>query len=130
MSKLMVKKFATPDETRPFTHGRMDVIQFEGGIVGRGVFESGWRWSKDVAPIAGTKSCQVSHAVYVLSGRMHLKMDDGTEEEIGPGDFAVIPPGHDAWTLGNDACVAFDFAGAAHYAKQAAGARAEPTRTH
>jgi hypothetical protein len=126
MEKLTIRRFASPDETRPFGHGRMDVVQFEGGTVGRGVFEPGWRWSKDVAPIAGTRSCQVSHAGYVLSGRMHIVMDDGTEAEMGPGELALIPPGHDAWTLGNEPCVVFDFAGATDYARPRAGAETRP----
>ena len=50
---------------------------------------------------------------------MHIKMDDGTETEIGPGDVFVCPPGHDAWIVGNEPCVAYDFAGAATYATKA-----------
>jgi hypothetical protein len=126
MAKLTIKQFGTPDETRPFGHGHMDVVKFEGGTVGRGVFEPGWRWSNDVKPIAGTKSCQASHAGYVLSGRMHLVMDDGTEGDIGPGEFVVIPPGHDAWTVGDSACVMFDFAGAADYARPRAERDVQP----
>jgi hypothetical protein len=125
MAKLTIKQFGTPDETRPFGHGHMEILRFEGGTVGRGVFEPGWRWSKDVAPIAGTKSCQASHAGYVLSGKMHVAMDDGTEGEVGPGQFIVIPPGHDAWTVGDAPCVIFDFAGATDYARPRAGRDAQ-----
>jgi quercetin dioxygenase-like cupin family protein len=50
-------------------------------------------------------------------GRMNVQMDDGTEQEIGPGDVAAIPPGHDAWTVGDEACVAVDWGGASNYAK-------------
>jgi quercetin dioxygenase-like cupin family protein len=81
-----------------------------------------------VKPIAGTSSCQAAHAGYVLSGRMRIVMDDGTEGEMGPGDFFVIPPGHDAWTVGNEACVAFDFTGATSYAQATAGAGAGASR--
>ena len=88
-------------------------------MVGRGVFEPGWRWSVDVKPLAGTGSCEASHRAYVLSGRMHVVMDDGQETDIGPGDFAVIPPGHDAWTVGKEPCVMFDFAGMETYAMSA-----------
>ncbi|HYG70296.1 MAG TPA: cupin domain-containing protein [Anaeromyxobacteraceae bacterium] len=126
MAKLTIKQFGKADETRPFGHGHIDLVKFEGGTVGRGVFEPGWRWSNDVKPIAGTKSCEASHACYVLSGRMHLKMDDGTESDIEPGQFVAIPPGHDAWTIGNEACVLFDFAGATDYARPRAGAGAQP----
>jgi hypothetical protein len=85
------------------------------------VFEPGWRWSEDVKPLAGTASCENHHSGYVLSGRMHLVMDDGTEDDIGPGDLFDIPPGHDAWTVGNEACVLIDYAGMQHYAQPEAG---------
>jgi quercetin dioxygenase-like cupin family protein len=81
------------------------------------VFQPGWRWSEDVKPIAGTQSCQAPHAIYVISGRMGIRMDDGTEGEIGPGDIAMIEPGHDAWVVGDEACVGVDFGGYASYAK-------------
>ncbi len=120
---LVVKHFTSPDETRSFpARGRMDVIRFDGGVVGRGIFEPGWRWSKDMQQMAGTKSCQTAHACYVLSGRMHIKMDDGQESDIAAGDFVIIPPGHDAWTVGNEVCTLFDYGGAAHYAEALAGA--------
>ncbi len=124
MAKLLVKHFTTPDETRNFqSHGRMDVIKFEGGVVGRGIFEPGWRWSNDVRPLAGTESCQTAHALYVLSGRMRIKMDSGEESDIAAGDFAIVPPGHDAWTVGNEVCTVFDYGGVAHYAESRAGAQ-------
>jgi mannose-6-phosphate isomerase-like protein (cupin superfamily) len=95
----------------------MDVVQVGEATVGRGVFEPGWRWSLSVKPLAGTDSCQAHHTLYVLSGRMGVRMEDGSELEIGSGDAAVIPPGHDAWTIGEEACVAVDFSGVARYAK-------------
>ncbi|HEX9289508.1 MAG TPA: cupin domain-containing protein, partial [Anaeromyxobacteraceae bacterium] len=106
MAQLIVRKFSSPDETRPFqAKGRVDILKFGEGVVGRAVFEPGWKWSTHVKPIAGTESCQAAHSGYVLSGRMHIVMDDGTEADMGPGDYAVIPPGHDAWTVGNETCV-------------------------
>jgi Cupin domain len=129
-NKLVVKHFAAPDETRNFpAHGRMDVLNFEGGAVGRGIFEPGWKWSKDMRAMVGTDSCKVAHSCYVLSGRMHLKMDSGEESDVGPGDFALIPPGHDAWTVGSETCVIFDFGGAANYAQPRAGA-AQTSTSH
>jgi uncharacterized RmlC-like cupin family protein len=118
MAKLIVKKFSSADETRPFkAHGHVDLLKIEQGTVGRGVFEPGWKWSVDVKPIAGTKSCESSHSGYVLSGRMRIVMDDGQQAEVGPGDYVVVPPGHDAWTVGNEACVILDVAGMENYAR-------------
>jgi quercetin dioxygenase-like cupin family protein len=67
----------------------------------------------------GTDSCQVPHVGYVVSGRINVVMDDGQEQGYGPGDAVVIPPGHGAWTVGDEACVMLDFAGADEYAKGA-----------
>ena len=114
-----VKSFESPDETRPFEgKGKADVLQIGGQTVGRGVFEPGWRWSENVKPIAGTDSCQVSHLGYCLSGRMKIYMDDGSEFEVGPGEVAAIPPGHDAEVVGDEACVFVDFGEFGDYAKR------------
>jgi hypothetical protein len=118
---LEIKKPDTsPDEVRPFVDkGRAQIVNLEGGPVGKGVFEPGWRWSTHVKPIAGTDSCQTAHLGYVLSGRMHVAMDDGTEGEAGPGDVVRIQPGHDAWVVGDEPCVFVDFGQIEHYAKPA-----------
>jgi quercetin dioxygenase-like cupin family protein len=116
---LDAKSLDSPDETRPFVDkGRTDIVKLGDVTVGRGVFEPGWRWSEHVKPIAGTESCEAPHTGYVLSGRMRVRMDDGAEAEVGPGDAFVIAPGHDAWTVGDEACVLVDFSGMDHYAKR------------
>jgi uncharacterized cupin superfamily protein len=122
MAHVVVKKFERPDETRPFQRGRAEILQLEEGTVGRGLFEAGWKWSECVKPIAGTDSCEIAHLGIVESGRMHIRMDDGEEAEIGPGDVIMIPPGHDAWVVGDEACVVLDFAGMEHYAEHLAEA--------
>jgi hypothetical protein len=114
-----VKSFDAPDEVRPFEgNGHADVVNIGGRVVGRGTFEPGWRWSENVKPIAGTDSCQVSHLGYIVSGRMGVRMDDGTEAEAGPGDVFALAPGHDAWVIGDQACVALDFGEFGDYAKR------------
>jgi uncharacterized cupin superfamily protein len=113
-----VKRFDAPDEVRRFQgNGQMDMVNVAGHAVGRGTFEPGWRWSENVRPIAGTDSCQVSHLGYVVSGRMRVQMDDGTESEVSTGDVVAIPPGHDAVVVGDEACVMLDFGEVAGYAK-------------
>jgi ethanolamine utilization protein EutQ (cupin superfamily) len=117
MRDLQSKNFTSPDETRPFSgHGHVDLVNLDSGPVGLGTFEPGWRWSNDIRPLAGTDSCQVEHLGYVVSGRMNVVMDDGQQTEVGPGDAIHIPPGHDAWTVGDEACVVVDFAGLKGYA--------------
>ena len=117
----MRKSLDSPDEVRPFENdsGELQIVSIEGnGIVGRATFKPGWRWSNDVKPIAKTESCQGAHAGYVLSGRMRVVMDDGTEDEFGPGDVMIAAPGHDAWVVGDEACVVVDWQGFADYAKR------------
>jgi hypothetical protein len=119
MASMEVKSFDSPDEVREFEgKGHADVVQVAGQTIGHGVFEPGWRWSENVKPIAGTDSCQVSHLGYVISGRMKVSMDDGSEAEVGPGDVVAIPPGHDAEVVGDEACVMVDFGEFGEYAKR------------
>jgi quercetin dioxygenase-like cupin family protein len=109
-SGLAVKSLNSPDETRPFAaKGRAEVVNVDGVMVGRGTFEPGWRWSEHVKPIAKTESCQAAHVAYIVSGRMRIKMEDGTEGEVAPGDVMVAGPGHDAWVVGDESCVMVDF---------------------
>lgn len=119
MAGLIRKSLNSPDEARPFkdARGRLDVVSTDAGAVGRGTFEPGWKWSDHVKPIAGTESCQAAHTGYFISGRMKVVMDDGEELEYGPGDFAVMRPGHDAWVIGDEPCVFIDWQGFADYAK-------------
>lgn len=113
-----VKNIDKPDERRDFPRGHLEVCNLSGLTFGVATFEPGWRWSESVKPIAGTDSCQVHHTAFVVQGRMRLHADDGTEAEIGPGDLFVCPPGHDAWVVGYEQCIMYDFAGgAANYAK-------------
>jgi hypothetical protein len=119
MADVEVKSFESPDETRPFEgKGQAEVVQVGGHSVSRGTFEPGWKWSTNLKPIAGTDSCQVSHLGYCVSGRMRIHMDDGSEKDVGPGETAAIPPGHDAEVVGDEACVFVDFGDVAGYAKR------------
>lgn len=111
------KNLDDPDEIRKFNNGELGVVTVAGTVVGRAVFQPGWRWSNDVKPVAGTDSCEAAHAGYLISGRLHVEMDDGEQEDIGPGDAFVISPGHDAWIVGDEPCVALDWSAAADYAR-------------
>jgi hypothetical protein len=117
MSRSERKGFAKPDEVRPFEKGKMEILNIGGGVVGRLTLEPGWKWSTHVKPIAGTKLCEAPHFQYQISGRLHVVMADGTEFEIGPGEVAAVPPGHDAWVVGKDPVVGIDWSGATNYAK-------------
>jgi mannose-6-phosphate isomerase-like protein (cupin superfamily) len=105
-----------PDEVRKFSNGKVELANLGDATIGRYTAEPGWKWSKDVKPIVNTNSCQVTHTQYVISGRIRVRMDDGTEQEFGPGEAVYVPPGHDAWVVGNEPLVAVDFTGAKEYA--------------
>jgi quercetin dioxygenase-like cupin family protein len=107
MGSLIKMNFDKPEE-----------VHVGAGPVGRATFEPGWKWSTHVKPIAGTDSCMAAHSGYFISGRMKVVMDNGEEAEFGPGDVMVCPPGHDAWTVGDEACVVIDWQGVSDYAKR------------
>jgi hypothetical protein len=121
MEKSFTKGFNSPDETRHFrANGQLDIIKFgDAATIGRGVFRPGWKWSNDVKPLAGTASCQSAHTGYCVSGSMTVKMDSGEQFTVRSGDAFHMPPGHDAWTEGKDACVLIDVTGMKNYAKHA-----------
>jgi quercetin dioxygenase-like cupin family protein len=120
MAELIRMSMDTPEETRPFEDnmGKLELVNCDAGPVGRATFQPGWRWSEHIKPIAKTDSCEAPHMGYYVSGRMKVVMDDGQEAEFGPGDFAVIPPGHDAWVVGEEPCVVIDWQGFADYARR------------
>jgi len=112
------KDLKSPDETRTFEKGRLELIDIGGGTVGRLTLEPGWRWSKHVKPIAGTEWCEAPHFQYHVSGRIHVLMVDGSEFEGRPGEVTALPSGHDAWVVGDEPVVLIDWAGASNYARQ------------
>lgn len=118
MSTIEVRNMGKPDEARKLPKTLNEVVKIGEHTVMRSNFEPGWKWSECVKPAAGTDSCQVHHVIYAVSGRLKVKMNDGTEKEFGPGDAGVIPPGHDAWVVGNESFVGVDFTGGATYGKK------------
>jgi uncharacterized cupin superfamily protein len=117
MAATVNKSFDQAEETRNVDKGKVEVLNMGGAQVMRATFQPGWKWSECVKPVAGTDSCQVAHMIYTISGRMIVKMDDGSEVEIGPGDVTSIPPGHDAWIIGDEPYVGVDFQGGSSYAQ-------------
>jgi hypothetical protein len=113
------KTFGKPDEVRNFPNGRAEIVRIGGAEVGRLVFQPGWRWSKDVKPLAKTSSCEAPHFQYHVAGKLAIKMDDGTEFVASAGDITSLPSGHDAWVVGNDPVIVVDWFGASNYAREA-----------
>jgi quercetin dioxygenase-like cupin family protein len=113
------KSFDTPDEVREFPFGRAEIVKIGGGEVGRMTLEPGWRWSEHLKPVTGTELCEAPHFQYLMAGRVGVRMADGTEFELVPGDVNVLPPGHDAWVIGDETAVGIDWGGAHIWAKPA-----------
>jgi mannose-6-phosphate isomerase-like protein (cupin superfamily) len=109
MAGLEVRGFDAPDETRTPDKTTVDIVRMGSNSAARFRLEPGWKWSECIKPIVGTESCQVRHVGVVQSGRMHVTHDDGTEGEIGPGEAYVIEPGHNAWVVGDETFVGFEF---------------------
>jgi hypothetical protein len=112
--------FDSPDETRTPEKTRVDVVRMGDATAARFTFEPGWKWSDCVKPVAGTDSCQARHVGVVQSGKLHVVHEDGSEADFGPGDAYLIEPGHDAWVVGDESFVGFEFESRAaeEYARQ------------
>lgn len=111
------KSFKNADEVREFPKGRGEIINVGGETIGRYTAEPGWRWTDHIKPAVGTELCEAPHFQYHISGRLGVRMADGTELEIGPGEVSVLPPGHDAWVVGDEPVVVVDWSGAYRWAK-------------
>jgi hypothetical protein len=109
MANLTVKSFDAPDESRTPDKTKMDVVDLGSAKAARLTAQPGWKWSECIKPVVGGDSCQARHVGTVASGRLHVTHNDGSDVEVGPGDAYVIEPGHDAWVLGNEPFVAYEF---------------------
>src|SRR4030042_4172239 len=101
MATIEKKSLNQPEQTKNIGRVKVEVITIGGLNFQRDTAEPGWRWSVDVKPVAKTESCQVNHLLYLISGRLHVRMNDGKEVEFNPGDMGLISPGHDGWTVGD-----------------------------
>lgn len=102
MATIVKKSLNEPDETQTPEKQTVQIVTVDGVKIKRITAAPGWQWSKHVKPVIGGESCQMHHLLYVLSGKLHVKMDGGQEEEFGPGEVAMIPPGHDGWNAGEE----------------------------
>lgn len=117
VSKFEVKSHDSPDEARTPNKTRVEVVRLTGFTIGRLNLEPGWRWSECIKPVAGTDSCQVSHVGYAVSGRLTVRLTDGTEQLISAGQSYTIPPGHDAWVEGDEPFVGIEMMSAEQFAR-------------
>ncbi|MFL5961030.1 MAG: cupin domain-containing protein [Gaiellaceae bacterium] len=109
MAGLEVRDFSAPDETRAPDRTKVEIVRMGGTSASRMSLEPGWRWSECIKPVAGTETCQLHHVGVIVSGRMGVRHEDGTEQEIASGNAYVIEPGHDAWVVGDEPVVGYEF---------------------
>lgn len=109
MPGVQARGFDSPDETRTPDKTKIEVVRMGDTSAARFTFEPGWKWSECVKPVAGTDSCQARHVGAVHAGRIRVRHEDGTEIEVGPGQAYVIEPGHDAWVVGDETFVGYEF---------------------
>jgi ethanolamine utilization protein EutQ (cupin superfamily) len=83
--------------------------ELDGLSVTQVTFNEGARWSIDLKEYAGTELCELPHVALVISGALGVRMADGSEEIFSAGDVMLLPPGHDAWTVGEEACTFVEF---------------------
>ena len=118
MLEVILKRFDNPDEIRTFEKGKFEIVKIGGMTIGRATYEPGWKWSKDVAPLAGTPLCDVEHVGMVVSGTATAAMEDGEVIELTAGMLFYIPPvPHDSWVVGDEPYVSLHFLGADRYSK-------------
>jgi len=96
-------------EGRVFLDGSVrSRVALRTAAVGLGVYRRGWRWSLHAGPRTGGDS--ENHVGYVISGRLMVEGPAGDSAMIESGCAFEIAPGHDAWVVGDEPCVALDFA--------------------
>jgi len=119
MAGVSTRSFDSPDETRTPDKTKLEVVDLGGPKAARMTAQPGWKWSECIKPVAGTDSCQNHHLGVVLSGKLHVVHDDGTEADLNAGDAYVIDAGHDAWVVGDEPFVGYEFdtSSAANFAR-------------
>jgi len=109
MAGITARAFDTPDEVRSPDKTKVEVVDLDGIKAARLTVQPGWRWSECIKPVVGGDSCQAHHVGVIVSGTMHVRHDDGTETDTATGTAYVIEPGHDAWVVGDEPVVAYEF---------------------
>ena len=118
MLEVVLKRFESPDEVRVFEKGKFEIVHIGGMTIGRASYDSGWKWSEHVSPLAGMPLCKVEHIGLVVSGRAAAAVSGGKIVELKAGDLFYVPPfAHDSWVIGDEPYVSLHFLGADCYGR-------------
>ena len=117
---LQVKSHNKPDELRSPEKTLLELNHLDEFSVGRMTMQPGWTWADNIKPAVNTDSCQLLHVGYCVSGTLETMLDDGATATITAGDSYLIPPGHNAWVVGDEPYVAIEMHSAASYGVPAA----------
>ena len=98
-------------DINPDVHGLISkrTAELDGVAVTEVTFQAGARWSRDLRAYAGTDPCELPHVAVVTAGTLRVVLSDGSQEDFSAGDVMLLPPGHDAWTIGDQACTFVEF---------------------
>ena len=106
---ITAKSLAEPDRSRTFIDGSArSAVRLRSAAIGLGTYEPGWKWSSHAGAHTGKPS--ENHIGYLISGSIIVQDASGFEQQIGPGEAFEVAPGHDAWVVGSEPCIALDFA--------------------
>ncbi len=117
MARLQRRRMSEPTEVREVPRGTFNLFDLGDTSVAYTVFQPGWRWSESVKAVAGTEWCEFHHQGFTMSGRAHVAHRDGAELDIEPNAFYEIPPGHDAWVVGDEPWISIDWGASSGYAR-------------
>ena len=106
------------NEVRTFGHGKVELMNIGNGTVGRLVLQKRVEMVKRCEANSKNRLVRSSHFQYLVSGKLHVKMVDGNEFDLQPGEVSYLPAGHDAWVVGDEPVVLVDWYGASNYAKK------------
>ena len=109
MASLEKKSFDNPDEMKAPEKTNAAVVNFGTVAASRVILQPGWKWSECIKPVVGTESCEAGHVGMILQGTLKIVHDDGSEMTISAGDAYSCAPGHDAWVVGDEEVIGYEF---------------------